>query len=158
MKYHVGQKVRIRKDLVEEKKYGGIRFVSIMGEFKGKTARVADCDIDGDYTLDIDDGAFWWSDEMLEPYEKTLRDVEVGDIIDCGGSGTRKVLGICGEAIHLSCMDNYTEHYSAYTIEEMEDKDWKLKNQDSEVKKKVEELRKKAEELVKQAEELEGEL
>ena len=65
MKRKVGDKVKIKSDLVVGKKYGSDSFVARMQPFiggKGKVAYVV-----GDtYLLDIDDKCWGWTDEMLE--------------------------------------------------------------------------------------------
>lgn len=42
MKYKVGDKVRIRKDLENGKVYGGCRFTEIMQNLCGKIARITE--------------------------------------------------------------------------------------------------------------------
>lgn len=68
MRYEVGDKVRVRKDLVVDKAYDGYVFARSMEEFKGKivTIESVDCDC---YFIKEDKFEFkyGWVDEMLEP-------------------------------------------------------------------------------------------
>lgn len=66
MKYKVGDKVRIRKDLQVGKMYGGLNINEQKAEFLGKTATVK-IYWGNEYSLDIDGGKWAWSDEMFEP-------------------------------------------------------------------------------------------
>ena len=67
MKYKVGDRVRIRKDLVAGKYYGGTETNGRgeMNKYFGKVARITKKGLE-DYRIDIDNGAWFWSDEMLE--------------------------------------------------------------------------------------------
>ena len=68
MKYKIGDKVRVRKDLVVDNYYGGVCYVEYMDGFKGKECVITDMD-----AIAYQIGDFWWTDEMLEPVdERTL--------------------------------------------------------------------------------------
>ena len=54
----------------------------------------------------------------LKLKEKTLDDLEVGDIL-VGEYGNKKVLGICGLVYFLSRTGNFNEAEGLYTIEEI---------------------------------------
>lgn len=68
MKYKVGDKVKIRKDLIDEENYGSVNFVEPMEEYKGQTAEITMTYDDGKdgYLIDIDGGVWYWSAEMFE--------------------------------------------------------------------------------------------
>ena len=66
MKFKVGDKVRIRKDLEVGKWYGYAWVIEDMKIHFGKTTTISYCFNYG-YELDIDGGEFSWTDEMLEP-------------------------------------------------------------------------------------------
>ena len=65
MKYKVGDKVKIREDLIVDDVYGSDSFAEEMVEYKGKTATITDVHYDK-YEIDLDDGSWYWTDEMLE--------------------------------------------------------------------------------------------
>ena len=67
MKYKIGDKVRIRKDLVPGDKYGGVYYVDHMDELKGKEAIITNV---GMVAYQLNDFTCWWSEEMFEPVNK----------------------------------------------------------------------------------------
>lgn len=69
MKYKVGDKVKIKENLITGETYGGVYFGINMREYKGKEAIVKKVGNIA-YHLDIDEKAYWWADEMLEPVEE----------------------------------------------------------------------------------------
>lgn len=75
MKYKVGDKVKIREDLIVGNDYGSDGFVEEMEQYKGKTATITGAFM-GKYDIDIDDGDWSWTDEMLEDIVKddTVKD------------------------------------------------------------------------------------
>ena len=70
MKYKVGDKVRVRKDLVPNSEYGGVCYVEFMDKFKDKECVITNMD---DTSYRINNSEFWWTDEMFEP---------VGDLLE----------------------------------------------------------------------------
>lgn len=69
MKYKVGDKVKIREDLIDEENYGSANFVEPMEEYKGHTAEIIFTYDDGSedgYLIDIDGGVWYWSAEMFK--------------------------------------------------------------------------------------------
>lgn len=68
MKYKVGDRIRVRKDLKVFHFYGGIGFVAGMHIYRGEICTVSKI-VDGrTYRFKEDKGAWAWSDEMLEPF------------------------------------------------------------------------------------------
>ena len=72
MKYKVGDKVKVRSDLVKDNWYGHHMYVSAMDNFKGEqTIR----EIRGDgYLIYGDCGNYRWTDEMFEDTEENKMD------------------------------------------------------------------------------------
>lgn len=65
--YKVGDKVKIREDLEVFKKYNELFFVKEMEEYKGKIATITRVSpIQRSYDIDIDDGDWSWTDDMLK--------------------------------------------------------------------------------------------
>lgn len=75
MKYKVGDKVKIREDLIVDVEYGSDSFAEEMEQYKGKTATITDTYF-GKYEIDLDDGDWCWTDEMFEDIVKddTIKD------------------------------------------------------------------------------------
>ena len=70
MKYKVGDKVRVRKDLEPGNFYGKGYYISSMDKFKGEKCVITEI---WDQSYQINNSEFWWTDEMLEPVnERTL--------------------------------------------------------------------------------------
>lgn len=65
MRYKVGDKVRVRSDLEEDKQYGCQVSVDDMQEFIGRETIIQSVSGRG-YCLMEDDGMWFWTDEMLE--------------------------------------------------------------------------------------------
>lgn len=84
MKYKVGDKVRVRKDLEIYKDYGGEMVTSDMAHFRGKEVTIIAID-EGDYIIE-EDGDFW-TDEMFEPvitnWDKVKEEMRIEDLEDC---------------------------------------------------------------------------
>lgn len=88
MKFKVGDKVKVREDLLAEEKYGGCYFASKMSEYKGRISEIEEVK-ENNYVLK-DCGRWRFTDEMLEPAnegsdymeEKTeSKEVDVLDIV-----------------------------------------------------------------------------
>ena len=80
MKYEVGDKVKIREDLVSEIMYGKEKFVPRMEEYRGCEATIVDAFYrnGGDlYFIDIDDKSWYWTNEMFE--EEHTSKFNIGD-------------------------------------------------------------------------------
>lgn len=71
MKFKIGDKVRVRKDLEVDKSYGSHVFVDCMQKYCGKVMEVESVWNDEYYLKEtVQDWAF--TDEMLEPIEDPL--------------------------------------------------------------------------------------
>ena len=63
MKYKVGDKVRVRKDLVPGNFYGKDYYISSMDKFKGEKCVITEI---WDQSYQINNFGYWWSEEMFE--------------------------------------------------------------------------------------------
>jgi hypothetical protein len=82
MKYKVGDKVRIREDLVVGNKYGADTYVSDMAQHKGEITTVVYVTDRNKYKLAVD--TYWnWTEEMLEDcIEKDNIPMTVEDLLN----------------------------------------------------------------------------
>ena len=69
MKYKVGDKVRVRKDLEPGNKYGKVLYISSMDEFKDKECVITNID---DLAYQLNNSGCWWSEEMFESVDDLL--------------------------------------------------------------------------------------
>lgn len=65
MKYKVGDKVRVRKDLLIRTNYGDYMFVSGMDDYKGSVVTISDV-FSNVYYIKEDKGKWGWTDELFE--------------------------------------------------------------------------------------------
>ena len=72
MKYKVGDKVRIREDLVMGRNYGGSIAVDNMIDMCGSVATIETVDKVLGYYIEEDPNGYFWKDEMFEPVEEEL--------------------------------------------------------------------------------------
>ena len=70
MGFKVGDKVKIRKGLVEGAMYGPVDTTLEMIKLGGRLSEISDVHTDS-YYLTVDDNEYYWSDEMLEPAEES---------------------------------------------------------------------------------------
>ena len=63
MRYKVGDKVRVRKDLKPGNFYGKDYYISSMDKFKGEECVITDI---WDQSYQINNFSYWWSEEMFE--------------------------------------------------------------------------------------------
>lgn len=90
MKYKVGDKVKIREDLIIGKYYGGDSFMQEMAKFRGKIVTIRDIDC-GEYTIEELKFGWHWTDEMIKckvykeevifKGNKTILKTEKGEIV-----------------------------------------------------------------------------
>jgi len=69
MKYKVGDKVRVRGDLLVEKRYGSNIFISEMEKYKGKVVKVAKVETELCSEYRLGNSRYHWTSEMLRPAE-----------------------------------------------------------------------------------------
>lgn len=80
MKYKVGDKVRVREDLVKRGLYGGEIAVSDMVNMRRMTVTIGDVGERG-YGIEEDPYGYTWTDEMFEPVEDELTAEEATKIL-----------------------------------------------------------------------------
>ena len=114
-KFKVDDKVRVRKGLVADEYYGDVRCSGLMARMGGEVLTINH--ITSRY-YGVNEYKFCWSDEMLEPAEKTLDNLCVNDFVR-SSNGTRKVLAVLENCCLLSCLNAYDLADSWYTIEEL---------------------------------------
>ena len=64
MKYKIGDKVRVREDLIEFEHYKEVLFVPYMSSFKGKIVTIYNT-TDIGYKIKEDSKRYYWTDEMF---------------------------------------------------------------------------------------------
>lgn len=82
MKYKVGDRVKVRNDLVVNETYGdGCRFRSDMARYKGQVVTISRVfDVDGFYKIKDDSSNWSWVDEMfVDTVENKNKKYKVGD-------------------------------------------------------------------------------
>ena len=74
MKYKVGDKVRVRKDLIEGQRHGGAVFCAEMSQLLGAVVAISHV-FDGvsRYYLSGNPSGYYWTDEMLEDVEEEFK-------------------------------------------------------------------------------------
>lgn len=125
-KFKVGDKVRVRKGLVSDKYYGGVRCASTMARMGGAVLTI-DC-AESDY-YEVKECVFGWSDEMLESAEKTLGNLCAGDIVK-DGNRTRMILAALDGCYLVSSIGDYIHAGCWYTANDLRDFDYVPVNPD----------------------------
>ena len=83
MKYKVGDRVKIREDLIVGNEYGADDFAEEMELYKGGIATITDI-YNNKYFIDVDDGEWHWTDEMFEDNVNSTLDEEKAQTVDIG--------------------------------------------------------------------------
>ena len=97
MKFKVGDKVRIIKDLNLYNDYDNCGTVSEMLEYKGDIATIMKVfELSNCYKINVDNQQWHWTDEMFEPVEEAIeykgKKYDVYKEIDCDNNKFNKVL------------------------------------------------------------------
>ena len=118
-KFKVGDKVKVRKGLEIDRGHGKYLFTSSMERLAGEISVITGIHRDNDaYLLNHRDEG--WTDEMLEPAEKTLYNLEKGDIVSFDNNGEkRKVLAVIDSCYLLSYPTDFTSASSWYTVDDL---------------------------------------
>jgi hypothetical protein len=121
MKYKVGDKVRIREDLIASKRYNGLSFVPSMEQYKGKVATITNI-IFGYYCIDLDNESWHLVDEMFEDIIKSEnkdeeKTVDIGYyLVYCGHRIIKNVYygGYAHDHDHVFCTT--ADNKNQYTL------------------------------------------
>lgn len=133
MKFNVGDKVRIKKDL-SQCKFGGSTYMNeYMNEYVGKEATVTETYDGGLIKLDIDGNEWNWREEVLELIEDSKKKMKRIDYILNAKDNIQAILDetvldcdICSASCE-NCNGNCEFHYKKYLNEEIEVDKSKLK-------------------------------
>jgi hypothetical protein len=123
MKHSVGDKVKIREDLVPEIMYGKEKFVSRMEEYRGCEATIVDAFYRNGgelYLIDIDDNCWYWTDEMFE--EEHVSKFNVGDKVR-----VRRDLHVGNKYNGLTLTNSMYECHDIMTIASTDDDNYTCK-------------------------------
>jgi hypothetical protein len=123
MKHSVGDKVKIREDLVPEIMYGKEKFVSRMEEYRGCEATIVDAFYRNGgelYLIDIDDNCWYWTDEMFE--EEHVSKFNVGDKVR-----VRRDLHVGNKYNGLTLTNSMYECHDIMTIASTDDDNYACK-------------------------------
>ena len=115
MKYKVGDRVKIREDLKDEKMYGDWDCATDMTKHSGMIATIMQCNKDSDfYKIDVDKEYYNWTDEMFEGLAVESEDdvkaktVDIGYYLEHYGHRVIKNVYIDGyddNSTYLYCVD-----------------------------------------------------
>lgn len=141
MKYKVGDKVRIRKDLMIFERYGKQTFIEQMEKYKGMPATISEVFSDS-YHIKEDKGENWnWTDEMFEGLvedeltaEEAIRlKIEMCEEMSCSDCG----MGKSNNNMGISCNELQKKHpeRAAKIL-----KQWKKDHEEEEVKTEIVDL------------------
>lgn len=111
MKFEVGDKVRVRRDLKNNVAYNEIFFVEGMKRYEGKTAKIVKKRANF-YKIDIDNEHWNWTDDMFEmEWKFSKEDLRDGDIITLRSDAEFIKIGetIQNEYVTIS-LEDFTEN------------------------------------------------
>lgn len=122
-KFKVGDKVKVREGLVADKFYGDMCCYPFMDKIGGEILTV---DSVQNIYYGVKENACYWSDEMLEPVEKTLDDLYRGDMIRDSHGDTRKILAALDRCYLLNYGGNEDATGDWYTAAELKKLDYQV--------------------------------
>jgi hypothetical protein len=117
MKYKVGDKVRIREDLIIKEQYNDLTFVPDMVQYMGKVATITAIRFEDAYGIDLDGCNWCWTDEMFEDIEDTPKNVDIGYYLEyCGHRVIQNVYygGYAHDHNHVFCTTD--DSLNQYTL------------------------------------------
>lgn len=116
-KFKVGDKVKVSKGLVADKYYDDVRCNSSMAKMGGEVFTIRT--VYKDY-YKATENEWNWSDQMIEPAEKTLDNLCAGDFVS-SGSSIRKILAAVDGCYLLSYIGEYTVTGAWCTVDELKE-------------------------------------
>lgn len=116
-KFKVGDKVKVRKGLVADEYYGGVYCTNFMVEMGGKILTISCVE---KHHYGAGDDYSCWSDEMLEPAEKTLDNLCAGDFV-VSGDRVSKILAAVDGCYLLSDAKLHIYTNGWYTVDELKE-------------------------------------
>lgn len=133
MKYKVGDKVRVRRDLQINRSYGAYTFVSEMSDYKGSVVAISEAYLTC-YCIEEDKGIWKWTDEMFEGLaEEELTAEEATKILAdmCAGKCEVCELGKRVKESKYSFCSDYKREHPDEVVEIL--KQWKKDHEKKEV-------------------------
>lgn len=114
-KFKVGDKVKVREGLIAGEYYGGVYCTNSMAETGGKILRISYVE---NHHYGAEEDYSCWSDEMLEPVEKTLDNLCAGDFIESDNE-IKKVLAAVDGCYLISYVEDHNSAFAWYTAAEL---------------------------------------
>lgn len=127
-KFKVGDKVKVREGLVADKFYGNMRCSSTMARVGGSVLTIDYIEAEH---YGVNENIYFWSDEMLEPVEKTLDNLCRGDMIRDSHDDTRKILAALDGCYLLNYGGSEDATGDWYTVAELKKLDYQVFNPNS---------------------------
>lgn len=123
--YKIGQKVRVKDKFWELLNPTGLYTGREKRNLVGKVLEVGSIDSNGDIitkqgTIEDVDTHWTWHPSWLEPVEKTLDDLEVGDVV-CRNGRERKVLAKIENVYALSSWNNFEDMGTWWALKEIKE-------------------------------------
>lgn len=103
MKYKVGDKVRVRSDLIKYENYNGASVTTEMYAFKGKVVTINL--VNDKFYIISECPVFLWTDEMFEPAEEEMTAEEAIVIMS----------EICGNHLCTNCPVSQSEDFDSFS-------------------------------------------
>ncbi len=124
-KFKVGDKVRVRNNITGcgDTCRGGVYVNEKMAKIAGAIFTIEGV---AKYWYDVAENDWGWNDEMLEPAEKTLETLEVGDLVEDPEGNARKVLAVLGDCYMISCYPNHRMVSGWATVHQIKLANWKI--------------------------------
>ena len=126
MKYKVGDKVRVREDLLTKERYGSCSVAPLMVMFLGETVTIRKVHENINwYEINEDYGTWVWTDEMFEPLESENQadETNVSDEWVLCRDDTESHADAIGAAVDVNCLleAKFKEAVSKITPDELKE-------------------------------------